>query len=350
MKNSCFILIVILCFLSCKKNLDEIINLVAPSSIEVSEVTSNSVKLSWFNSPENIEVARFIIFQDGIKIGETAETSYLVIGLEPNITYFFTISAVDKLGNESAQSVPKEVSTNAENIRAKILVFTKTAGFNHNTKAESLAMIETIARNKNLDVFVDDTGNEFNNPENLFKYKIIFFTNTSGNTLNQVQRNNVEAYAAQRGNFISNHAASDAYAHSSATTVSGNGKGVWDWYAINVTGCSVRNNPNHTSANFEANVTVKNQNTQITTAISFPWNDNEEWYYWEGGYLNNTFTELLTVSSTGSNSYDSARMTAQFWLRPDGGKSFFTSMGHSKNKYTDKDFVQLITNVIDFIL
>lgn len=231
-----------------------------------------------------------------------------------------------------------------------VLVFTKTAGFDHNTRSQNTTMMNGIASTLKFTLVYDNSGNEFNSAENLATFDIIYFNNTSGDMLSLEQRTNVEAYAAQRGKFISNHAASDAYGHSTASTVNGNGKGSWDWYAENVTGCSVRNNPSHTAANFEANVTINNPNTAMTNGINFPWTDNEEWYYWEGGYINSNFIELLQVSETGENNYDVARMTAHFWSRPDGGKSFYTSMGHAPSKYADPDFIQLMTNAFAYML
>lgn len=252
--------------------------------------------------------------------------------------------------NNEEQSGDDPVNDDDSTDTAKILVFTKTSGFNHNTKEESVAMVNQIATDLSFDVEVSDNASIFDDQESVNNFDIIFFTNTSGNTLNNAQRNVVEAYAAQGGHFISNHAASDSYGHSTAGTVNGGGKGEWDWYAEQVTGCSVRNGPNHTANNFGATVTIENQNTDLTKMISFPWDDNEEWYYWEGGYLNSSFTELLRVSDTGDNSYDYARMTAHYWERPDGGISFYTSMGHSKNKYSDAEFVQLMKNAFEFIL
>ncbi|QLG45174.1 ThuA domain-containing protein [Costertonia aggregata] len=270
---------------------------------------------------------------------------------------FVTLLFLAGCEKSSTNTVTEEVDENSDEgnddpVAEKdlILVFTKTDGFNHNTKDECVAMVEKIATNQNFDVVVDDTGDTFNDRSTLNQYKIIFFTNTSGNTLNATQRSNVENYAAQGGNFISNHAASDSYGHSTASSVSGNGKGVWDWYAENVTGCSVRNGPNHTSSGFDAVVNVENQKTEITQEVAFPWNDSEEWYYWEEGYLDDSFIEVLQVSATGSNSYDAPRMTAQYWERPDGGISFYTSMGHAKSKYSDTAFAQLMNNVFEYML
>ena len=321
-----------------------------PSGLSATNTTVTSTVLSWSASTDNVGVTGYKVFQNGNEIAEVTGTSYSVSGLNASTQYTFTVAAFDVADNISAQSSPILVTTETATVSQKVLVFTKTSGFNHNTKSESVTMVRQIATNQNFELVVDDTGSEFNSASNLNQYAVIFFTNTSGNTLNQTQRNNVEAYAAQGGNFISNHAASDSYGHSTASTVSGGGKGVWDWYAENVTGCSVRNNPNHTSVGFAASVTVQNQNNQLTSGIGFPWNDNEEWYYWEGGYIDSSFTELLRVSDTGSNTYDDARMTAQYWVRPDGGKSFYSSMGHSRSKYSDSDFVRLISNAFAFIL
>lgn len=321
-----------------------------PTNLSSSNITEVSVDLSWSTSTDNVGVTGYKVYQGGSEIAQVTGTTYSQTGLIASTVYSFTVSAVDAEGNESTQSSAESVTTSTTSTSSKVLVFAKTAGFNHGTESESVAMVQQIAASQNFDVVADNDGSEFNTLANLNQYKIIFFANTSGNTLTAAQRSNVESYAAQGGNFISNHAASDSYGHSTASTVSGNGKGVWDWYAENVTGCSVRNGPNHTSNNFGATVSVQNQNMPLTGGISFPWNDNEEWYYWEGGYLNNSFTELLRVSDTGSNSYDDARMTAQYWERPDGGISFYSSMGHSGNKYSDSDFVQLMDNAFDFIL
>uniref|UniRef100_UPI001B80A3F3 ThuA domain-containing protein n=1 Tax=Maribacter antarcticus TaxID=505250 RepID=UPI001B80A3F3 len=322
----------------------------APLGLSSSNVTVTGVELNWSASTDNVGVTGYKVYQDGSEITQVTGTVYSVTGLGGSTTYSFTVLAIDEAENESSQSSAVSVTTSTPSARPKVLVFTKTSGFNHGTESESVAMVEQIAAIQSFDVISDNDGSEFNTLSNLNQYDIIFFSNTSGDFLNGTQRANVESYAAQGGNFISNHAASDAYGHSLASTVSGNGKGIWDWYAENVTGCSVRNGPNHTSNNFGATVTIQNANSQLTSGISFPWNDNEEWYYWEGGYLNSIFSELLRVSDTGPNSYDDTRMTAQLWERPDGGTSFYTSMGHSENKYTDLNFVQFIDNVFNFII
>lgn len=322
----------------------------APMGLTVSNITETSVELNWQAATDNNAVSGYFVYQDGTQLSQVSQTNFTVMDLDTATTYTFEVSAIDVSGNESARSVFESVTTQALDSKPIVLILTKTSGFNHRTESESVSMVEEIGVAQNFDVVSDNDGSEFDSLSNLSRFDILFFSNTSGDFLNASQRENVEAYAAQGGHFISNHAASDAYGHSTASTVSGNGKGVWDWYAENVTGCSVRNGPNHTANNFAATVNVQNENSQLTSGIAFPWADNEEWYYWEGGFLSGSFTELLRVSDTGENTYDDPRMTAHFWERPDGGVSFYTGMGHSESKYEDAEFVRLMENVFAFIL
>lgn len=354
MKLKTHIAILLLLFsVSCQNDTESFNDVTSPSvpqDLVSSNITTTGAELSWSASSDEVGVAGYKVYRDGAEVANVTGTSYTATGLSSSTTYSYQVSAYDAAGIESSLSGAINVTTESSETVTKVLVFTKTSGYDHNTRSEASSMTEQIGDELGFDVTVDDIGSEFDSLSNLMEYAIIFFTNTSGDMLNDAQRSNVEAYAAQGGNFISNHAASDAYGHSTASTVSGNGKGVWDWYSENVTGCSIRNNPNHTSSGLGATVTVLNQNEALTKNISFPWEDNEEWYYWEGGYLNSSFTELLRVSDTGPDTYDDPRMTAQYITRGDGGKSFYSSMGHSNGKYTDSEFFQLMANAFEFLL
>ena len=135
----------------------------------------------------------------------------------------------------------------------KVLHYTETSGFNHNTRSQSLAMFQAIGSTNGFTVTNDQSGAEFNSLANLQQYAVVIFSNTSGNNiLNASQRANFEAYIQGGGSYIGIHAASDTYRHSSAN---GGSTGTWDWYAENVAGCSVQQSPNHTSQNHNNNMT-----------------------------------------------------------------------------------------------
>lgn len=229
-----------------------------------------------------------------------------------------------------------------------ILLYTETSGFDHGTREEAETLLTSIAATHGWTFTVDNTGTEL---DNLSDYDVIWFSNTSGDNFNATERSAIEAFAAAGGHFVSEHAASDSYGHSTATTVSGNGFGLWDWWSENVTGSSVRNSPNHTSNNFTTTISITNANAILDQNLTFPRSEDEEWYYWEGGYLDPDFTESHGIASTGGNSYDAARMASVFYERPDGGRSWYTSQGHNQSSYTSEtDFQTTIENGFLWVL
>lgn len=226
-----------------------------------------------------------------------------------------------------------------------VLHYTETSGFNHQTASVSMAMFEDLGLANGFTVVQDSTGSHFNSLAKLQDFAVVIFSNTSGNNiLNANQRANFEAYIQNGGSFIGIHAAADTYRHSSAN---GNSTGTWDWYAETVCGCSVQQNPNHTSANHNNDNTHSLPGHPVLDSLPDPWNKTEEYYYWENGYLAPSFLEALQVGQTGNQSYDEPRMTATLRDLPGGGRAFYTSLGHSTSNFTsDQNFIRLLENAV----
>lgn len=88
-----------------------------PLNLAANNISSNSFTLSWTASTDNLKVASYEIFKDGVLMAETANTSYNISGLVSGVTYSFTVRAKDSFGNVSSQSVPLSVGLTAlENI------------------------------------------------------------------------------------------------------------------------------------------------------------------------------------------------------------------------------------------
>ena len=230
-----------------------------------------------------------------------------------------------------------------------VLHYTETTGYNHNTKTKSRQMFESWETNLSYNVVTDDDGSEFDSLSNLMQYAVVIFSNTSGNSgLDANQRANFESYLQNGGSYLGIHAASDTYRHG---TANGNKTGTWNYYAEEAAGASVQESPNHTNQNHNNTMTHSQVGHPILTGIPMPWNKTEEYYYWENGYLDTTFTELLRVGPTGTKSYDAPRMMAQCKNLAGGGKAFYTALGHSGNNFSnDVNFQQLIYNAMDWIL
>lgn len=231
----------------------------------------------------------------------------------------------------------------------KILHYSETSGYDHGTRGNSLSMFQLLANDFGATVIDDQNGSEFNSLANLQQYDLVVFSNTSGSSiLNPAQRIHFEDYIIQGGSFVGIHAASDTYRHSSAN---GSSTGSWDWYAENLTGCSVQQSPNHTSQNHIDTIFHMVSHT-ILDNLPNPWIKTEEYYYWENGYVNQQdFQEILRVGRTGNQSYDSPRMVAQIRDLPGGGKAFYTSLGHARSNFQQGTmFIELIRGALDYIL
>ncbi len=85
-----------------------------PTNLMASNTTETSTNLSWTISNDNIGVAGYYIYQDGINvlISNGTGTSADITGLNSSTTYNFYVTAFDAAGNESTASNSINVTTN----------------------------------------------------------------------------------------------------------------------------------------------------------------------------------------------------------------------------------------------
>jgi type 1 glutamine amidotransferase len=217
-----------------------------------------------------------------------------------------------------------------------VLHYTETSGFDHGTRDVSLAMFQAIAAEHGLTITSDNDGSSFGSLGTLQQFQVIVFSNTSGDDLlDAAQRANFEAYIAGGGRVMGIHAASDTYRHS---TANGSNTGTWDFYA-ELIGASVQNDPNHVDGT--PLYDLSHIGTHASTAnLPDPWAKSEEYYYWEGGYYRDDNIPVLQVEETVGpngevNSYDAPRPMSWYRELPEGGRVFYTALGHAASNYTD---------------
>lgn len=225
----------------------------------------------------------------------------------------------------------------------KVLIFTKTNGFTHPSIGAGVDMITDLGNANGL--WITDRTNNANDftVTNLSQYSAVIWCNTSGNNLlNASQRQAFEDFIASGGGFLGIHAATDTYRDRS-----------WPFYNELVGGI-VQTNPNHTSNNFNADMTVVSSHPSVDFLgnVGDIWNKSEEYYYWRnnGGQLFSGNINLLEVEATGSNNYDEARPIS--WYKEyGGGRSFYTALGHNSSDYTnDNDFIKHVEEGIKYVI
>lgn len=231
----------------------------------------------------------------------------------------------------------------------KILHYTETSGFDHNTRQASLAMLQDLGIIYGFTVDDDSDGSSFDSLSTLQQYAAVVFASTSGdNILTASQRANFESYINGGGSFVGIHSASDTYRHS---TADGSNTGTWDWYG-ELLGASVQQYPYYHVSGTPLYELSKVGTHPSTGSLPDPWAKNEEYYYWENGYFNPDNITVLEVEQTIGpngqvNSYDGIRPISWYRHLPGGGRSFYTALGHASNNYTnDQNFISHIRDAV----
>jgi chitodextrinase len=82
-----------------------------PTNLQVSNVGTSSLALSWASSTDNVAVSGYQVFRNSLQIATSLLANYRDTNLAPSTTYAYTISAFDAAGNISAQSASVSTTT-----------------------------------------------------------------------------------------------------------------------------------------------------------------------------------------------------------------------------------------------
>ncbi|RBP51670.1 ThuA domain-containing protein [Arenicella xantha] len=211
----------------------------------------------------------------------------------------------------------------------KALLFTKTAGWHHESLLEGVTAVRELADKHHFEVEWHEDSTRIND-ENLAQFQVIIFLSTTGNILNDEQRASMEKFIQSGKGFVGIHSASDTEYN-------------WDWYG-KLIGRRFKIHPLVQSA--EVSIVDREFYGLELFSDTFLWTD--EWYDFEPETVPN-LNYLLTVDE---RSYDThsdwgdnktGNGMGQFhplaWYHQfDGGRSFYTALGHLPAAYLDKRF------------
>ncbi|MBO3115163.1 DUF5011 domain-containing protein [Winogradskyella sp. DF17] len=83
----------------------------SPATIVASNITENSVDLSWSGATDNVGVTDYDLFENGSFLVNVTGTSYVVTGLAESTNYNYYVIANDAAGNSSSQSNTASITT-----------------------------------------------------------------------------------------------------------------------------------------------------------------------------------------------------------------------------------------------
>lgn len=204
--------------------------------------------------------------------------------------------------------------------QAKILIFSLTKGFHHTSIADGITAIQKLGAQNKFNVDTTTDVNQFTT-ENLKQYQsIIFLSPTGSNLFNDAQKLALKQYINNGGGFVGIHAATDCNYE-------------WEWYGKMVGGYF----ESHPKIQ-DAKLIIVDSKNKLVKGLPQPWLHKDEWYNFKS--FNTSVKVLIKVDET---SYKGGNMNNNHpisWTHIyDGGKVFYTALGHTKECYTDQLFL-----------
>ena len=203
-----------------------------------------------------------------------------------------------------------------------VLLITETKGWVHDSIESGIDLIVDIGDKKNFNVYHSDDSKVITS-ENLKEFNSIIFLNTTGDILNNYEQKVMENFIKNGKGFVGVHAASDTEYE-------------WQWYGDLVGAYFM----NHSDVFDRKLFTV--DNTHIMTEHLNPeWNIVDEWYNFK--YISDNINVLLKLDETSYEGGEHPHNQPITWYQEyDGGRSFYTALGHVKEVFKDERFIELL--------
>jgi type 1 glutamine amidotransferase len=223
------------------------------------------------------------------------------------------------LSSAGSQPAPAPASDSAPEFA--VLLFTKTTGWRHESIPAGVAAIQALGTQAHFAVDANEDAAVFTRDQ-LAHYRVVIFLNTTGNILDTEQQAALEQFIRQGGGFVGIHSATDTEYD-------------WPWYG-RLVGAYFASHP----AIQPATVRVVNATHPSTKPLPATWTRQDEWYNFRAAPPVAVHV-LLTIDET---SYSGGSMGAHhplaWYHQYDGGRAWYTAMGHTTESYSEPLFLQ----------
>jgi type 1 glutamine amidotransferase len=214
-------------------------------------------------------------------------------------------------------------------VNRSILVFTKTTGFRHDSIPLGRQTILDIGIEKGWTVAFTENADEFT-PNKLKAFDAVVFLSTTGDLFNDEQKKAMVGFIHGGGGYVGIHAAADT-------------EYKWPWYGQLVGAWFL-----HHPAQQQAVVKIEDTTDPITAGLPNPWSRFDEWY----DYRTNPRDKVHVLASLDQSSYKDSQMGADhpiMWKHEfEGGRAFYTGLGHTQDSYKDPLYQKMIAEAIEW--
>lgn len=224
-----------------------------------------------------------------------------------------------------------EAATISEDNDSKILVFSRTEGFRHQAIEAGQDALQNLGQQNDVSVTITEDSEVFN-PDSLSQYDAVIFLNTTATIFNDEQRAAFEEYIQNSGGYVGVHSAADTEYD-------------WPWYG-ELVGAYFDNHPPGTP---NADVLLQDENHSSTEMLPEVWNRDDEWYNYQG--FSDNINVLLSLDTDSYEGSDHPGNHPIAWYHEyDGGRSFYTGLGHTDASYTEELFLDHLWGGIQYAM
>jgi type 1 glutamine amidotransferase len=210
-----------------------------------------------------------------------------------------------------------------------ILIYSGTTGYRHESIPAGIEAVTTLAKRRGLAVVASEDPNVFSAP-GLKRFSAIVLLSCTTDPkkpesewLVGDRRTALQQYLRRGGGIMAIHAAADSHYH-------------WPWYGHMIGGHFSRH-PVGTPTG-----TIRILGTGETRQRT------DEWYYFDDYDPTSKLLVTLDPQSIGEADVNPNPMT---WERQvDGGRVFYTAMGHTRESYSEPWFVKQLGSGLDWVM
>ncbi len=195
---------------------------------------------------------------------------------------------------------------------ARVLIFSKTTGWRHDSIPAATAALQQLATQQSMVAEASEEAGLFT-PDGLSRYRVVVFANTTGDVLDAAQQQALHAFVDAGGGFMGVHSAADTEYD-------------WPWYGELVGAWFLSHPPD----GLRSSVVTFNDGRQ--------WPVTDEFY----DYRRNPRPHVEVIATLDESRYQGGRMGEDHpiaWCRRiDGGRTWYTGLGHDAALYATPEF------------
>jgi type 1 glutamine amidotransferase len=201
-----------------------------------------------------------------------------------------------------------------------LVVFSKTSGYRHDSIPEGIQAVQKIGKELGFTVIPTEDSSDLLS-EN---YEVLVFLSPTLDVLNETEQEHLRKFVEKGGGFVGIHSATNCEYE-------------FDWYINTLVG-----------AKFASHRQIKSLDVDVidsmhpsTKHLPNPWTRTDEWYNFDRAPEN--VIVLLEIED------EDGRRPISWCRQIEHGRSFYTGGGHTKESYSDPQFLNHIKGGIEWV-